>query len=99
MARLFAESNSAIRILVAEDDNFQRLALIDVLELCNYEGILFPFSQLFFLTNFLFLVTAVENGKLAKDELMKEDANYDLVLLDLMMPEMVHNSSRFLSSN
>ena len=48
MARLFAESNSAIRILVAEDDNFQRLALIDVLELCNYEGILFHFLPTFF---------------------------------------------------
>jgi len=34
-------------------------------------------------------VVAVENGRLAKEELMKEEANYDLVLLDLMMPEMV----------
>jgi len=39
MARVLAESNSAIQILVAEDDNFQRLALIDVLELCNYQGL------------------------------------------------------------
>jgi len=36
-----------------------------------------------------FPVVAVENGRLAKEELMKEEANYDLVLLDLMMPEMV----------
>ena len=34
-------------------------------------------------------VTAVENGRLARDELLKEDAYFDLVLLDLMMPEMV----------
>jgi len=70
MARLISEANAQIQILVAEDDNFQRLALIDVLELCNYN------------------VVAVENGRLAKEELMKEEANYDLVLLDLMMPEM-----------
>tara|TARA_B110000503_G_C6776187_1_gene261409 strand:+ start:29 stop:190 length:162 start_codon:yes stop_codon:yes gene_type:complete len=53
---------------VAEDDQFQRLSLIDVLSLCSYE------------------VTAVENGVLARDELLKEESNYDLVLLDLMMP-------------
>ena len=34
-------------------------------------------------------VTAVENGRLARDELLKEDAYFDLVLLNLMMPEMV----------
>jgi len=38
MARLISEANAQIQILVAEDDNFQRLALIDVLELCNYNG-------------------------------------------------------------
>ena len=27
-----------IRMLVAEDDAFQRLALIDILTLCSYEG-------------------------------------------------------------
>jgi len=27
-----------IRMLVAEDDPFQRLALIDLLTLCNYDG-------------------------------------------------------------
>ncbi len=32
------------------------------------------------------VVTAVENGVLARDELLKEDSNFDLVLLDLMMP-------------
>lgn len=70
MSNFLATSHQRVNILVAEDDNFQRLALIDILELCEYS------------------VTAVENGKLAKDELMKEDSNYDLVLLDLMMPEM-----------
>jgi len=27
-----------IRILLVEDDAFQRLALIDILTICNYEG-------------------------------------------------------------
>ncbi|EGR34354.1 hypothetical protein IMG5_014920 [Ichthyophthirius multifiliis] len=62
--------NRNIHVLVAEDDNFQRLALIDVLTLCNYQ------------------VTDVENGRLARDELLKEDSNIDVVLLDLWMPEM-----------
>jgi len=35
------------------------------------------------------LVTAVENGKIALDKLREQNAHYDLVLLDLMMPEMV----------
>ena len=59
-----------INVLVAEDDNFTRLALIDILTLCNYQ------------------VTAVENGRLARDELLKEDSHIDIVLLDLRMPEM-----------
>ncbi|KAL4490020.1 hypothetical protein ABPG73_021064 [Tetrahymena malaccensis] len=59
-----------IHVLVAEDDNFQRLALIDILTLCDYQ------------------VTAVENGRLARDELLKQDSNIDIVLLDLYMPEM-----------
>jgi len=33
-------------------------------------------------------VTAVENGRLARDELLNEDNEFNLVLLDLMMPEM-----------
>jgi CheY-like chemotaxis protein len=48
-----------------------------------------------FLTNlndklkiFLKSVTAVENGRIARDELLKEDSNFDIVLLDLIMPEM-----------
>jgi PleD family two-component response regulator len=65
--------NSRINILVAEDDNFQRLALIDILTLCQYD------------------VTAVENGRIARDELLKENAQYDLVLLDLMMPGEINN--------
>lgn len=35
-----------------------------------------------------FEVTAVENGRLARDELLSEENDFDLVLLDLMMPEM-----------
>ena len=38
-------------VLVAEDENFQRLALVDILTMCEYETV------------------AVENGKLAMDEL------------------------------
>ena len=36
-------------------------------------------------------VTDVENGRIARDELLKEDACFDLILLDLTMPEMVKN--------
>ena len=45
-------------------------------------------------------MVAVENGKLAIEELKKEDANFDIVLLDLMMPEIVrltHSSTAALS--
>ncbi len=59
-----------IHVLVAEDDSFQRLALMDILQLCEYE------------------VAAVENGRLARDELLKDNQHFDIVLLDLMMPEM-----------
>ena len=58
------------RVLVAEDDPFQRLALMDVLTMCEYECV------------------AVENGKLAMDELKNENNDFDLVLLDLYMPEI-----------
>ena len=34
-------------------------------------------------------MVAVENGRVARDELLKEDSNFDLVLLDVNMPEMV----------
>jgi PleD family two-component response regulator len=57
-------------VLVAEDENFQRLALMDILTMCEYECV------------------AVENGKLAMDELQNENNDFDLVLLDLYMPEM-----------
>ena len=57
-------------ILVAEDENFQRLALMDILQICEYECV------------------AVENGKLAIDQLRNECNDFDLVLLDLNMPEM-----------
>lgn len=30
----------------------------------------------------------MENGRQGRDELLKEESHYDLVLLDLMMPEM-----------
>eukprot|EP00743_Colponemidia_sp_Colp-15_P010894 GILK01012068.1.p1 GENE.GILK01012068.1~~GILK01012068.1.p1 ORF type:complete len:862 (+),score=168.21 GILK01012068.1:96-2681(+) len=65
--------NSApIHVLVVGDDAFQRLALIDILSLCNYQ------------------VTPCENGRIALEELTKEgtEQRFDLVLLDVMMPEM-----------
>ncbi len=73
MSRIITEAKQKLHILVAEDDSFQRLALIDILSLCSYD------------------VTAVENGVLARDELLKEENNFDLVLLDLMMPQLVGN--------
>ena len=57
-------------VLVAEDEAFQRLALLDILTLCDYDAV--PF----------------ENGKLALEALKDETNNFDLVLLDLYMPEM-----------
>lgn len=57
-------------VLVAEDEAFQRLALLDILTLCEYEAV------------------AVEDGKQALLELKKETNDFDLVLLDLYMPEM-----------
>jgi NIMA (never in mitosis gene a)-related kinase len=63
-------SDRTFRVLVAEDEAFQRLALIDILTLCEYDPI------------------AVANGKEALKELKKETNDFDLVLLDLNMPEM-----------
>jgi NIMA (never in mitosis gene a)-related kinase len=76
MSRIISEAKQKLHILVAEDDSFQRLALIDILSLCSYD------------------VTAVENGVLARDELLKEENNFDLVLLDLMMPQLVIRFNR-----
>ena len=88
----FTGKPQIIRMLVAEDDAFQRLALIDILTLCNYDGKKQNFLLLFIhhSLNF-FLVVAVENGRVARDELLKEDSNFDLVLLDVKMPEMVYS--------
>jgi NIMA (never in mitosis gene a)-related kinase len=57
-------------VLVAEDENFQRLALLDILSMCEYETV------------------AVENGRFAMEQLNNENNHFDLVLLDLYMPEM-----------
>ena len=42
--RIISQAKPQIHILVAEDDGFQRLALVDILGLCNYEGIWFKSS-------------------------------------------------------
>lgn len=57
-------------MLVAEDEMFQRLALMDYMEVCGYDAI------------------GCENGQLALVELRKLQNDFDLVLLDLQMPEM-----------
>ena len=57
-------------VLVAEDDSFQRLALIDILNLCDY------------------VVTPCEDGQKALEALNNPDKHFDLVLLDLIMPEV-----------
>ena len=57
------------KILVAEDDPFQRLSIIGILKMSNYE------------------VTSAENGAQALDKLKDPSNHFDLVLLDLLMPE------------
>ena len=49
---------------------FQRLALLDFMDLCDFNGV------------------GAENGQEALDELRKTDEPFDLLLLDLVMPEM-----------
>ena len=56
--------------MVAEDEMFQRLALMDYMDACEYEAV------------------GVENGRLALEELRKPENDFDLLLLDLQMPEM-----------
>jgi len=63
-------TDKTFTILVAEDDNFQRMALLDILTLCDYNAI------------------PVENGIQALEQLKNENNEFDLVLLDLYMPEM-----------
>ena len=58
------------KVLVAEDEMFQRLALLDYMDLCEYDTV------------------GVENGRLALEELRKPENDFDLLLLDLQMPEM-----------
>lgn len=62
-------SRTNYKVLVAEDDPFQRLSIIDILKLTHYD------------------VTPVENGAQALEKLMDTDNHFDLVLLDLLMPE------------
>jgi CheY-like chemotaxis protein len=58
------------KVLVAEDDPFQRMSIVDILTMSNYD------------------VTPVENGQQALDQLEDPDNYFDLVLLDLLMPEL-----------
>lgn len=61
---------SKLSILVAEDDPFQRMSIVDILVMSNYD------------------VTPVENGKQAIDQLNDMTTQFDMVLLDLLMPVM-----------
>ena len=62
-------SRPKYKVLVAEDDPFQRLSIIDILTVSHYD------------------VTAVENGAQALVKLKDPETRFDLVLLDLLMPE------------
>jgi len=64
------QSDKVYTVLVAEDENFQRLALLDILSMCDYETV------------------EAENGKIAMEKLCDENYDFNLVLLDLNMPEM-----------
>mmetsp|Transcript_41796 Transcript_41796/g.48264 ORF Transcript_41796/g.48264 Transcript_41796/m.48264 type:complete len:132 (+) Transcript_41796:15-410(+) len=63
------ESRAVYKVLVAEDDPFQRLSIIDILKYSHFD------------------VTPAENGAQAIEKLMDENNSFDLVLLDLLMPE------------
>jgi CheY-like chemotaxis protein len=54
--------------------------LLDILTLCDYEGSV--------KLTLIFIVTVTENGKAAYEELKDENKDFDLVLLDLYMPEL-----------
>ncbi len=64
-------------VLVAEDESYQRLALLDILTLCDYEGTQIELKM------FSYIAVAVENGQKAYDELQNNTNDFDLVLLDL----------------
>ena len=49
---------------------FQRLALLDFMDLCDFQAV------------------GAEDGRVALEELRKTDADFDLLLLDLVMPEI-----------
>ena len=57
-------------VLVAEDDMFQRLALLDFMTTCKFNTV------------------EAEDGRVAIDKMKDPNNDFDLVLLDLMMPEM-----------
>lgn len=69
-----ALSDTSCKVLMAEDEAWQRLKVFTILETFGYD------------------VTTVANGKQALETLTKEGADYDLLLLDLNMPEMVTKS-------
>ena len=67
---MVSNKENTFTVLVAEDDLFQRLALLDFMSTCKFNTV------------------EAENGRIALEEMRKPDNDFDLVLLDLMMPEM-----------
>ena len=70
MAQDMENSDRQFCVLVAEDDLFQRLALLDFMSICK------------------FTTVEAENGREALEQMRKPENDFDMVLLDLMMPEM-----------
>ena len=77
-SRYRSENKVKLNVLVAEDDAFQSKDPL------NMKGI--AISDLLNLCDFE--VTDCEDGIKARDELLKVDNNFDMLLIDVIMPEM-----------
>ena len=70
MAQDMESSDRQYCVLVAEDNQFLRLVLLDIMSLCN------------------FTTVEAENGREALEQMRRPENDFDMVLLDLEMPEM-----------
>lgn len=77
-SRYRSENKVKLNVLVAEDDAFQSIYF------WSMKGI--AISDLLNLCDFE--VTDCEDGIKARDELLKVDNNFDMLLIDVIMPEM-----------
>lgn len=66
------------KVLIAEDSQLQRLALVDFLLVNNYIGM-----------NYLNKVTEAQNGQAAMDMIKERGGDFDIILLDYNMPLVV----------